>query len=125
MVGSQEVTLGWFQSQIPALLLAIWVAWASVINFPEPVSPLLGNANDSSKLNSVTSEDTGTHERLDRVLGQGTHSVNGFSFFCISEAFLPLVFSGGRVKIWRWGPLPVLDSVVITCSPPGLVAIDG
>lgn len=41
LVGSQEVTLGWFQSQIPALQFTIWEAWASVISVPEPVSPPL------------------------------------------------------------------------------------
>lgn len=41
LVGSQEVTLGWFQSQIPALRLAIWEAWASVTSLPGPVSPPL------------------------------------------------------------------------------------
>lgn len=40
LVGGQGVTLGWFQSQIPALQLAIWEAWASVMSLPEPVSPL-------------------------------------------------------------------------------------
>lgn len=41
LVSIQKVTLGWFQSQIPALQCAIWEAWASVISLPEPGSPLL------------------------------------------------------------------------------------